>query len=64
MAGSIDRLSPCPQYNGLCEIEVFDTLAPKPKNIRIGCRTHGFYSSECFRSVDEAIDAWNRRVKK
>lgn len=63
MIGNIDKLKPCPQYNGLCEIEVFDTLSPKLKNIRIGCKIHGFYLQECFCNADEAIDAWNRRVE-
>lgn len=54
----------CPKCEGLCEIQVVETLAPKPKNIRIGCVTHFVFLPECFSSPDEAIDAWNQKMKK
>lgn len=54
----------CSQYKGFCEIQVVETLASKPKNIRIGCVTHGVFLPECFSSPNEAIDTWNQTMKK
>ena len=59
----MDKLKPCPCYKGLCHVEIIQTLAPPPRNIRIGCEMHGVWLPDSYESVEKAIEAWNRRKK-
>lgn len=61
------ELKPCPKrrddfFNCSCHIEIIRTAEPEPKNIRILCKTHTFVLPGSFISVEEAEEAWNRRV--
>lgn len=59
----MDKLKPCPKQNTFCHIEIIKTAAKPPRNIRIGCELHSFWLPESFESVEEAVDAWNRRAR-
>lgn len=56
------ELKPCPKYTTLCHVEIIRTAVNPPKNIRIGCSLHGVWLPECFSTVEEATEAWNRRA--
>ncbi len=62
------ELKPCPLlakdfFDCRCEIEIFRTVAPAPKNIRIICKTHTFTLPGSYATVEEAEEEWNRRAK-
>ena len=61
---TIDIKKVCPKCEGLCCIEIFDTLVKPPKNIRIGCSMHGYVLPGCFSTVSDAVAAWNRRAEE
>ena len=60
------KLKKCPESKGLCKgcckIEIIETMAKPPKNIRIGCIAHSFWLKDSFSSLEEATEAWNRAV--
>jgi len=64
---ALDTLKPCCFHNPLsdrcnCYIEVIRTAANPPKNIRIGCSFHSVWLKECFETVGEACNEWNRQM--
>lgn len=58
----LEGLKNCPRSKWTCHIEIVETKAQKPKNIRIGCSLHSFWLSDLFETIEEAIEAWNRRT--
>lgn len=64
----MEKLRSCPFrvndfFDCRCRIEIFRTAEPAPKNIRMVCKTHTFTLPGIYATVEEAEEAWNRRVK-
>jgi hypothetical protein len=55
------ELKPCPNCNCLCRIVIAKTEANK---YRVGCLIHNVWQPHGYETVEEAVDAWNRRADK
>lgn len=56
------ELKPCPRCNGLCHVQIIRTMQKPPKNIRVLCDIHHYVLRGSYKTVDDAIEAWNRRA--
>ena len=55
----LNELKPCPKCNCLCRVVVVKTMAD---TYRVGCTIHSVWQEKGFNSLEEAIEAWNRRA--